>query len=210
MDKLGLKLWSINTDKYLNEAIKLYDRGIYDYIELYVVPDTLEDLPKWKELKIPFIIHCPHFAHGFNLAKREKAESNKRIFVQVQKYADELNAPYIVVHGGIDGDIRETAIQMTMLNEPRALIENKPYKAPLGNRNLCRGYNKEEIKKIMKEIGCGFCLDIGHAICTANSLNQEPYRFLKDFNSLKPVMYHLSDGEITSDIDKHLHFGDGS
>ena len=70
--KLGLKLWSINTDFYLKEAVKLYEKGIYDYIELYVVPESLDTLSEWKKLKIPFIIHHSHFAQGFNLAKAEK------------------------------------------------------------------------------------------------------------------------------------------
>lgn len=183
--KLGLKLWSINTDYYLKEAIKLYNQGVYDYIELYVVPKTLDYLDKWKNLRtlatcgrgqgevgIPFIIHCPHFAHGFNLAKSEKQENNQKIFKEVQKYADELDAQYIVIHGGIDGDIRETAIQLALLNEPRALIENKPFVA-LPNRmggEFCRGYNIDEIKTVQELSECGFCFDFGHAICAANSI----------------------------------------
>ena len=212
MYKKGLKLWSINTDKYFDEAVRLYNKGIYDYIELYVVPDSLDNLLKWKTLEIPFIIHCPHFAHGFNLAKREKQESNRKIFSEVQKYADELNAPYIVVHGGIDGDIRETAVQMTLLNEPRALIENKPYVA-IPNRmggEFCRGYNVDEIKTVIESANCGFCLDFGHAICAANSIKQPVYSYIEQFLKLNPDMYHLTDIEdITSPYDSHPHLGTG-
>ena len=46
MYKRGLKLWSCNTDYYYDEAIKLYNQKIFDYIELYVVPETLETLDK--------------------------------------------------------------------------------------------------------------------------------------------------------------------
>ena len=188
MYKFGLKLWSINTDYYYNEAIRLYKEGVFDYIELYVVPDTLDTLDKWKKLNIPFIIHCPHFAHGFNLAKFEKKESNRKIFDEVQKFADNLNALYIVIHGGIDGNIEETASQLASFNEKRALIENKPYVA-LPNRmggNFCRGYNIDEIKLVMNSVKCGFCLDFGHAICAANSLKVEPYLYIEDFLKLKP------------------------
>ena len=212
MYKLGLKLWSINTDYYYDEAIRLYNNGVYDYIELYVVPDTLDTIEKWKNLNIPFIIHCPHFAHGFNLAKKEKKESNKKIFEQVQRFADELNAEYIVVHGGIDGNIEETARQFAALNDPRALIENKPYVA-LPNRmggNFCRGYNAEEIKLVMNTAKCGFCLDFGHAICAANSLKQEIYSYIEEFIKLKPNMFHLTDiNDITSEYDSHPHIGTG-
>ncbi len=69
--EFGLKLWSINTDYYLAEARRLYEKGVYSYIELYAVPHTLEHIEKWKKLDIPFVIHCPHSAHGFNLASKE-------------------------------------------------------------------------------------------------------------------------------------------
>lgn len=74
MYKIGLKLWSRNTDYYYDEAIRLYNDGVYDYIELYVVPNTTDTIEKWKKLDIPFIVHCPHFAHGFNLAKIENKD----------------------------------------------------------------------------------------------------------------------------------------
>ena len=103
--RIGLKLWSINTDFYLKEAERLYDKGVYDYIELYIVPETTETLPAWKGVKnIPFIIHNPHFMHGFNLAKAEKKGRNKEIYDQTKRFADELNARYIIFHGGIDGN----------------------------------------------------------------------------------------------------------
>ena len=216
MYKLGLKLWSINTENYLKEAIKLYNQGVYDYIELYVVPETLDAIPKWKEVntknEIPFIIHNAHFAQGFNLAKQNKAERNREIYEQTKCFADELNAKYIIFHGGIDGDIRETAIQLALFNEPRALIENKPYVA-LPNRmggEFCRGYNIDEIKIVMDTAGCGFCLDFGHAICAANSLGVNVYEYIEQFLEIKPQMFHLTDIEdITSVYDSHPHLGTG-
>ena len=178
------------------------------------------EVPGWSKehpsdesgLNIPFIIHCPHFAHGFNLAKKEKQETNKKIFKEVQQYADTLNAEYIVIHGGIDGDIEETARQLASFNEPRALIENKPFIA-LPNRmggEFCRGYNTNEIKTVQEISGCGFCLDFGHAICAANSLKQEPYSYIENFLKLKPQMFHLTDvSDMTSPYDAHPHLGEG-
>ena len=212
MYKLGIKLWSINTDYYYDEAIRLYNDGVFDYIELYVVPDTLNTIKKWGKLNIPFIIHCPHFAHGFNLAKKEKKDNNRKIFYEVQKFADGLNAPYIVIHGGIDGNIEETAMQLASFNEHRALIENKPFVA-LPNRmggEYCRGYNVEEIKSVMDFAKCGFCLDFGHAVCAANSFGVNIYDYCKSFLQFKPNMYHLTDlNDINSPYDSHLHLGTG-
>ena len=212
MYKRGLKLWSVNTDKYYEEAQRLYKNGIFDYIELYVVPDTLNSLPKWKELGLPFIIHAPHFAHGFNLARKEKELSNLQIYNEVKKFADELEVPYIIFHGGIDGDIRETARQLAAFNEPRALIENKPFIA-LPNRmggEFCRGYDIAEIQLVKETAGCGFCFDFGHAICAANSLGKNVYEYCRGFLQFKPEMYHLTDlDDITSPYDSHLHLGTG-
>ena len=212
MYKRGLKLWSVNTDYYYDEAIRLYNSRFYDYIELYVIPETLDTLQKWKELKIPFIIHNAHFAHGFNLAKKENEQRNREIYEQTKQFADELNAEYIIFHGGIDGNIEETARQLASFNEPRALIENKPFIA-LPNRmggNFCRGAIYSELKHVKDTAGCGFCLDIGHAVCSANSQNKEPYTFINELMILKPRMFHLSDvTDMTSPYDAHPHLGTG-
>ncbi len=212
MPKLGLKLWSLNTDDYYGEAVRLYQASVYDYIELYVVPGTSGTLPKWKQLRIPFIIHAPHFAHGFNLAKMEKKQRNREIYSEVKQFADELNAPYIIFHGGIDGDIWETATQLAALEEPRALLENKPFKA-LPNRmhgNFCRGYNAEEVGYVMRQANCGFCFDFGHAVCAANSQKKDIFAYFQTFLSLNPTIFHLTDIEdIQSEYDSHPHLGEG-
>ena len=213
MYKIGLKLWSINTDFYLKEAERLYDKNVYDYIELYIVPETLETLSDWAALNhIPFIIHNPHFMHGFNLAKAEKKDRNKEIYEQTKRFADGLNAKHIIFHGGIDGNAEETAVQLASFNEPRALIENKPLIA-LPNRmggNFCRGATYDELKLIIDTAKCGFCFDIGHAVCSANSQKKEPYAFLHELMSLKPAIFHLSDvTDMTSPYDAHPHLGTG-
>lgn len=212
IQEIGLKLWSINTDYYFEEAKRLYLEGIFNYIELYVVPGSLSTLQRWKSLDIPYIIHHPHFAHGFNLAKATQEEANKVIYSEVKRFADELQAPYIIFHGGIDGHVEETARQMKALEEPRALIENKPLVA-LPNRmggEVCRGATPEELQYIMATTKCGFCFDVGHAVCAANSLQREPYAYLKELNLLEPKIYHLSDVmDMNSPYDAHPHLGTG-
>lgn len=208
MQKLGLKLWSINTEHYLAEARRLYEEGWCDYVELYVVPGNREALPLWKELRAPYIIHCPHFAHGFNLAKPEKRADNRRIYAEVKQYADALDAPYIIFHGGVDGSAEVTASQLAALQEPRALIENKPLLALPSKMHgrFCRGFSPEEISLIQQVAQCGFCLDIGHAVCSANSQQKEPYGYLEEFLSLRPQMVHLSGiDDMSSEYDAHPH-----
>lgn len=210
--KLGLKLWSNNTDFYLKEAKKLYTQGFFDYIELYVVPNTIETISEWKFSGMPFTLHAPHFTHDVNLAKKEHEEINFKIFEEVKQFSKELNAQYIVVHSGIDGSMEETVRQLRIIKLDNMFIENKPYRA-LPNKmkgEFCRGAKFEEIKYVIDEIGCGFCLDVGHAICTANALKLNPYEYLEKFNLLNPSCYHLSDNEISTEYDTHMHFGQGS
>ena len=213
----------IKRDNFLRQngfkVITIFNNDVYENIERvleYIIQETPHPSPLpqgAREHGIPFIIHCPHFAHGFNLAKKEKKESNKKIFKQVQRFADELNAKYIIFHGGIDGTIEETAKQLASFNEPRALIENKPFVA-LPNKmggEFCRGYNPDEIRLIKEIAKCGFCLDFGHAICSANSQGKDIYEYCREFLQFEPGMFHLTDNkDITSPYDTHLHLGTGT
>lgn len=214
--KLGLKLWNINTDYYLQEAKKLYEQGWFDYIELYVVPKTIESINMWKNADIPFTLHAPHFVHKINLADKGQENYNLEVFKEIELFRKELNAQYVVVHGGIGGNIEETIRQLENISHlcenfaSNYLIENKPLVAPLDKSLECRGAKFEEIKKVIDEINCGFCLDIGHAICTSNSLKIEPYQYVEKFNGLNPTCYHLSDNFIDSEIDGHMHLGKGN
>ncbi len=210
MNKLGLKLFSIN-ENYIKESLKLYGQKVYDFIELYVVPDSYENCINFcKRLTMPVIIHAPHFRHGVNLAKAEQFEQNMKLAREAQKFADELNAEYIIFHPGIAGDEKETARQLNIINDSRILIENKPYYTVLNDGNICNGHSPEQIKYIMDNTNLGFCLDIGHCFCSANAKNIQPYQYLKEFLALQPRMFHLVDNDITNSIDKHLHFGQGN
>ena len=216
MFKFGLKLWSTNTDYYFEEAKRLYADGVIHYIELYIVPDTTETIEKWKILKeeygISFNLHAPHFMHGVNLAKREKEWNNAKIYKQVRQFANELDAGYIVFHGGVDGNIEETARQLRSFEEPRAILENKPFRAIPNKMGgvFCRGATFDEIKYVLDEVKCGFCLDIGHAICSANSQKIDKWEFIENLKRLNPRLYHLTDlRDIDSEYDSHVHIGEG-
>jgi endonuclease IV len=205
----GLKLWSTN-ENYVKEAIRLFEKGIYQYIEIYMLPGTEQKMvDMWKELEIPYVVHAPHFMAGLNLAKREQKETNFKLIDETRRFADELSAENIIVHPGVAGNIEETAMQIKEINEPRIIVENKPYYA-LVDGLICNGATAEDIGFVMKEAEIGFCLDIGHAFCAARGLKKEPMEFLKSFLSLKPEMFHLTDGDYESIYDRHDHIGKGN
>jgi deoxyribonuclease IV len=209
MRKLGLKLWSTN-ENYVNEAIRLYEEKFYDYIELFAVPDSYNEfIGLWKSLKIPYVLHAPHFSCGLNFAKRDALKNNLRLVDETLKFADALSVQIIIFHPGVEGDIKETAFQIKQVKDSRIVLENKPYYAINGDL-ICNGHSPEEIEYVMQETGVGFCFDIGHAICSANAKKIEPFEYLKKFNTLNPKLYHLFDGDWNGVWDEHRHFGAGS
>lgn len=207
--KIGLKLWSTNVN-LIAQAKSFYDENLFQYIELYAVPGTYDEtIKQWKSCPVPYAIHCSHSAHGFNLANKQSREKNKEIFSDVKMFADALNSKAIIVHGGNDGNIDETIMQIQDIWDERILIENKP-KIGL-NHCLCIGWNPQEIQKI-KESGklSGFVLDFAHAFCAANASGEDQDEFIDGFLPEKPRMFHLSDGDKYSDKDKHMNFGEGN
>lgn len=208
--RIGLKLWSTN-DYYIRPARELFDKGYFDYIELYTLPGSLDGYAdKWKGMNgIPYHIHAPHFGEGMNLAKREKEKSNLAMAAEALRYADILKADKVIFHPGVDGDTDETIRQLKLINDGRILVENKPY-VSIDNQHVCNGYSTDEITRICSETGAGFCLDFGHAICAANSLKLDPIDNIRNFIALKPGLYHLTDGKYDSPYDSHLHYGQGS
>ena len=210
MFKIGLKLWSTNTDYYLREAKKLHNEGVFDYIELYVVPGSLNCVNEWKKLNIPYIVHAPHSAHGINLADKTCEDRNISIFSEVKEFADVLNAPTIIAHGGVLGSIDEVVRQINLIRDSRIAIENKPYFPIDDSDRLLAGSSPEEIQKIIVATGCGFCFDIGHAVASANAHGVDWKEYFDSFLKFNPKMYHLSDLDISSKKDQHLHFGTGT
>lgn len=217
MYRIGLKLWSSNVDHYLREARWLYADGVFDYIELFVVPDTEETLCSWLQVHnedgIPFVIHNAHSMAGFNLSEATCEKRNHEIYSQTKLFADELDARYIIFHGGVDGSIEETARQLKKFADSRTLLENKPY-VPIPspkNSKMCRGATIDEIRYVLSEVKCGFCLDVGHAVCAASFQGVEPYTYIEELAALKPMMFHLSDiNDMSSPFDAHPHLGTGS
>ena len=217
MYRIGLKLWSTNTGPLADAAARLFEEGVFAYIELFAVPGSSETLPAWKRLHadygIPFVIHNAHTAQGFNLAKRELEPRNREIAAEARAFAEALGADRIIFHGGTDGDVGETVRQLKALGEPRALIENKPL-LPLPNAagvKFCRGATASELNRIIEGTGCGFCLDVGHAVCSANAQGLEPYAFVAELaRRFRPAMFHLSDvTDMSSPYDAHPHLGTG-
>ena len=210
MINLGLKLGS-NDIGYTEEILQFYEKGIFQYIELFTLIGTYDDtISYWKQFNIPFGIHAPHSAAGLNLANVDNRKKNEAKIAESIRFADELKAKYIIFHSGTNGIPGEVVTQLSPFADERFLIENKPIRGLDGS--TCVGCVYSDLKLIIDGIGkgCGFCFDFGHAICAANTLKKEPFDFIKKFYALNPRVYHLTDGDFSSELDCHLHYGEGN
>ncbi|MCR5189268.1 MAG: TIM barrel protein [Treponema sp.] len=210
MIQIGLKIGSKDI-QYTDEILKFYDEGVFQYIELFTIPETYNDkISYWKQFDIPFGIHGPHSAAGCNLANVNNRKTNIKKVEDAIRFADDLNAKYIIFHSGTNGMPGEVVHQLKNLADERFLIENKPIRGIDGS--TCVGSVYGDLKLIIEGIGkgVGFCLDFGHAICAANTLKRNPLKFIEELKSLNPRVYHLTDGDYNSELDSHLHYGEGS
>lgn len=211
--KLGLKLWSRN-ENYVEPAVELYNKGIFDYIELFAVPGSASYIDIWKDLDIPYVLHAPHSLAGFNPSIAERESANFALLPELEQFRMALNPSFIIFHPGVDGTVDEAIRQFCEIRREfpeihkLALVENKP---EIGlNTETCVGSLPQEIFRIMKEAEMGFCFDIGHAVCAANTRGIEPHMIIRDFLRLIPAMFHLSDGDGNAERDSHLNYGVGN
>ena len=117
MNQLGLKLFSTNR-QYIKNAVELYNKKVYQYIELYTVPCSYDEYKdEWESLNIPYVIHAPHTAHGLNLAKSENQKTNMKLADEAKRYADYLKADIVIYHPGNDGPIEEAVSQLRKIND---------------------------------------------------------------------------------------------
>lgn len=208
--KIGLKLWSTNTGSYLCEAVRLYTNKVFDYLELYYVPESIGSAHEWKATGIPCIVHAPHSAHDVNLAASDHEVRNRKIYDEVSAFSDRLEASIIIAHSGFFGELSEVVRQLNIIGDKRIIVENKPYLPVDDTPRRLVGSTPEEIRMILDGTGLGFCFDVGHAVASANVHGAKWREYFASFMELKPKMFHLSDIDINSVRDQHLHFGKGS
>ncbi|MBU1026749.1 MAG: sugar phosphate isomerase/epimerase [Candidatus Margulisbacteria bacterium] len=205
--KIGLKLFTDNTSA-ISVAEQYYSERLFDYVELMVLPGADEEnLGRWQKLKVPYLVHAPHGSYGFNLSNSKLRKQNKKMFSAAKRYADKLEAQFIIVHPGINGQVEETVRQIKALGDSRLIIENKPFISLRQRR--CVGYSPAEIGSITKKSGAGFCLDVVHAVKAAYANGEDHFVFIRQFLALKPKVVHLCDCTLTGCFDEHLNFGMG-
>jgi endonuclease IV len=212
LSNIGLKLWSSNIH-YHDEIDRLWALRGFDYIEVYIEPGSTEYIQFWRKKGIPYIIHCAHSMHGFNLSLKENVERNKALFNEAYLYYKSLDAEYIIIHPGVFGDKSETISQINFLfdnylvDPADILIDNKTSITLTDDR--CVGSDPDDIMEIIKSSGVGFCLDITHAVKYSIAENKSWVEVLNKFMKLNPSVIHISDAHSDHPKDEHLHNDSG-
>ncbi len=218
MRKFGLKLWSkdfIKNKDFVASAEKALKDGFFDYLELFVFPNTFEDTHQdvWQRFQhIDTIIHAPHSVQNLDISNPDEFVNNQQKLISSQKFADLLDAPFIILHPGRQSGeqfLNESIRQFIAFNDCRLTVENLPGYCSQ-TKSLLNGVTPNEIKRFIVEANAHFCLDFSHAICGANTYKKDVYEVLQEFCGLQPDMYHLCDGDVASTNDSHLHYGEGN
>ena len=203
MIKYGLKLWSKNKE-WFPKAISLYNEGIIDFIEFFIVPNTLREVEILKE--VPIVIHAPHFTFGFNISNL--TEDSLSIFKeQVIKTADFFNSEYIIVHAGVGKEQEVFQENVAKLQDKRILIENMPRRGFVASDgDLCFGSTVDDLEFIKKECGLDICFDFSHACSSAFSQGLDYKEYISTLlEKLNPFYFHISGNEKETEQDKHMN-----
>jgi endonuclease IV len=200
--EFGLKLWSKN-HLLLNEAAKLIEKDVFQYVELMPVPST--DISPFLETDVPYFIHVTSDIYEVNIADKSKKGFNLEMIDICKEWADMLEARYLILHPGY-GSMDDALEFLEKVGDNRILIENMP-KIGINNEKMV-GYTVEQIRELMTN-RFGLCLDFGHAIKAAMSLNEDYEKYIKKLLRLNPRMFHVCDGKLSNQKDEHLHIGKG-
>lgn len=209
MIKFGLKIWSTNKKEMFGEAFQLFLKKQIDFIELFIVPNSLipgkssflDDLKS-----IPTAIHSFYAEHNFDVFSLDDFEI--KIFKeQIVKTADYLNSRFIIVHAGIGELEDEFKKNIKKIKDKRILIENMP-KVGINNEK-CFGHSFLQLKFI-NDCGFDICLDLAHAIKSAISLKIDYKEFIKKLVfGFEPFYFHISNGRTDFEKDEHKNLFDG-
>lgn len=222
MRHFGINLNSIDLisqPDLADHILKAVRDNVYNFVQLHAryTPEYYDGILRKIEQKmtgIKAIVHAPFYIpskyNGVNTSDESWLTQNIQALEFSQKCADLLQSEIIILHPGIgDSDkcVDETIRQVRLINDSRITIENLPYEV-FGC--FMHGGRFENISRIVNEADCKFCFDFAHAVCAAISLNIDIYDSLGKYKALNPILYHLSDGDISISFDAHLHLGVGN
>ncbi|MGV8152484.1 MAG: TIM barrel protein [Candidatus Nanoarchaeia archaeon] len=197
--KIGVKTF------YDSELLEKF-KDKCDFFEIMALRN--KDYSFLKYFSKPMVIHAEHHIFGSNPADKTKFETNLESLNVAIDLANKHNSHKIIYHAGrLDKNSSNTSAKnsinfLTIVNDKRILLENL---------TLQRGYylcsHPGQMKHFIKSTTSGFCLDLNHAIESADYLKKDYVSFIKEFLKLNPRHYHLG-GQNIKNKKTHLPLKD--
>lgn len=164
-----------STDDVVKTIQRFYDEGLraaeVAFVHgVYMKKEDAEEIGKFvKKLDFKLSIHAPYYIN-LNSLKKEVVESSEKRILECCEIGHYLGAKSIVFHAGFYSDMeKEDAYQ----NIKKEIVElMKEVKKKKWNVELCPEVmgkinvfgSIEEISRLAKETGCGFCIDFAHIL----------------------------------------------
>lgn len=202
--KIGVKFYR-PTRKEVGEF-----KGLVDFVEIMSMRG--EDFSHLKGLGMEWVIHNEHILFDVNPSNPEKLKDSLESVRNSIRIADMLGSERIIVHLGYreseSCDIKNAIKILKGVGDNRIMVENMPLEWKDGVTFF--GARLEEVKRVIKETGSGFCFDTGHCAATAQSFGVNYLDYMKEFMKLKPRHFHFHDNGKDCYKDYHLHLGKGN
>jgi hypothetical protein len=81
--KYGFKLSTDDDKNTVEDGIDFVKNKVFSFIELFVVPDTKDNLNNFIDLNVPIIIHAPHEEYGCNLSTYPMELKTQKIYGRI-------------------------------------------------------------------------------------------------------------------------------
>ena len=157
--------------------------------------DAIEIKKLAKKFNIGLSIHAPYFIN-LNSAEKQKVETSKKRILKCCEIGNFLGAKEIIFHAGF---YSKTEKEKTFENIKKQILELKKeieknnWKVELcpeitGKINVFGDI--DEIKQLVVETGCGFCIDFAHILARYNDYKFEEIK--QKFKDYKKWFIHFS------------------
>ncbi|MEJ2267842.1 MAG: TIM barrel protein [Nanoarchaeota archaeon] len=191
----GVKEAVSNLEMYSKLGLKACEIAFTYGIYIKKKEDAVKIGKKAKELGIELSIHAPYWIN-LNSKDKEKIEKSKKRIINCCKVGTWLRAKKVVFHAGYYSGMEKKKAFENIRNRILEIIEEikiekyTPKLAPeiIGKINVFGSVG--EIKRLVEETECSFCIDFAHILARYKS-----YRFketLGEFKKFKELHIHFS------------------
>ncbi len=144
--------------------------------------DALRIGKRARELDIELSIHAPYWVN-LNSSEKAKREATKKRILDCCKIGELLNAKVVVFHPGFYGKNKSEAFSVICggVREIMDSIRKNGWKIKIAPETMGKVNvfgSVEEVSQLVKETGCGFCIDFAHVLAREGRVDYEKIKRL--------------------------------